>query len=106
MFANLNFTRSLSPKFSAGFTFNYQSEEFLNLPDNSESLLGAATISYFFGDFRLNLTYQAELMDELDTMQGGRNIIDVVENQILIGLIFSPPTRAQREEIERLRALL
>jgi len=105
-FANLNFTRSLSPKFSVGFTFNYQFEEFLNLPDDSESFLGAATISYFFGDFRLNLTYQGELMDELDTMDGGREITDVVENQILIGLIFSPPTRAQREQVERLRTLL
>ena len=105
-FANLNFTRSLSPKFSAGLTFNYQFEEFLNLPDNSESFLGAATISYFFGDFRLNLTYQGELMDELDTMDGGREITDVIENQILIGLIYSPPTRAQREQVERLRTLL
>ena len=105
-FANLNFTRSLTPKFSLGFTFNYQFEEFLNLPDDSESVLAAATLSYFFGDFRLNLTYQRELMDALDTMDGASEITDVDENQILIGLIFSPPTRAQRDEIVRLRSLL
>jgi len=115
-FASASWLQQLSLQLRSDLGVSFETQEFDNRPDNSESLLLRASLIY-----QLNNSFELQFGVINDTASGlstrlsaggavdadaAIETIDVTENRVIFGLRWSPPSRADRELIVELQSLL
>lgn len=110
-FASANWAQRLSPQLRSELAVTYETQEFDNLPDNSESLLLEAQLIYSLTrsfDLQLGVTHDngTGLRTRFTDVNGIEEDIDVTENRFSIGLRWAPPSRASQDLTVELKSLL
>lgn len=101
-FASVAWNRALSARIFAGVSGSYIREEFLNVADESDSLVGSATLGYGLSrSWQFQLGYSFELRDGIETSNEGNSVVatafDSIENRVTLALRWEPPTRANKD---------
>ncbi len=114
-FASAFWSKRLSQQLRSELGFNYETQDFLNRADTSESVLARATLVYSLSrsfDVQFSVTHDTGtgIRTRFVNSVGGGFIenedIDVTENRFAIGLRWAPPSRASQELTVELKSLL
>ncbi len=107
LFANLSGFYSLTPKLGLGGTLGHSNEEDVVGGEFIRSSFATLSLRYQIStSFVLRARYLHEILEGLATNDVEDEITDSVENRVFVSLTYAPPTRANRDEVERLRSLL
>ena len=109
VFASATWSQGISPKLRSELDVSYESQDYQNIADNSESVLFQAQLIY-----SLSTSFDLELGFINDTASGllsrqtqvDNGVIDVTENRVKIALIWAPPSRASQDLTIELKSLL
>lgn len=110
-FASAVWSQRLSQQLRSELGVNYETQEFLNRADNSESVIARAQLIYSLSrsfDLQLGFTHDTgtgtltRFTDDVGTLEE----IDVTENRVAVGLRWAPPSRASQELTVELKSLL
>lgn len=106
-FADLAYGTELSSRITASASLSYAQEEYRNIDDHSESLLGSLSFLYAVGrSFTAGLQYDHEINDARRTLGGVVSLTDSVENRVLFTLKYAPLSRVDKNIIVRLKSLV
>jgi len=111
-FASASYTRSFTPRTRIATSLSFESQDSINLPDNSQSLLGSIQLFHRLSrSFEFQLGYRGTVSESedtinLDALDAPLEIADITENRVTVGFRWSPPTRASRDLTIELRSLL
>ncbi len=115
-FASASYTQSLSARTTISLSANYERQDFVNRPDEIQSVLGIASFGYqLTRSFELILGYRFNVSDGQRTIvtdftPGAESLglepIDVIENRGTITLVWAPPSRASKDLTIELSSLL
>lgn len=118
-FATAVWAQRLSSQLRSELSLSYETQEFDNIVDNSESLLLGAQLTYSLTrsfNLLLGITHDSgtglrtrftELVDDgEDLVIGVAEDIDVTETRFSIGLNWAPPSRARQDLTVELKSLL
>lgn len=110
-FASATLSQQLSPRLGSEILASYESEDFDNLQDNSESFLVSAQLFYALSrsfSLEFGLSFDRGTGFETQAIGGidGFDQIDVTETRASFGVRWAPPSRASQELTVELRSLL
>lgn len=110
-FASATLSQRFSPRLSSELFASYESEDFDNVQDNSDSFLVSAQLFYALSrSFSLEVGISHDQGTGLETQAIGGvsqlDEIDVTETRASVGLRWSPPSRASQQLTVELRSLL
>lgn len=110
-FATANWAQRLSRQLRSELSISYETQEFDNLRDNSQSVLIGAQLIYSLTrsfDLQLGVTHDngSGLRTRFTDVTGVEEDIDVTENRVAIGLRWAPPSRASQDLTVELKSLL
>lgn len=111
-YASTSLSRSLTARSRIASTLSYEKQEFINLPDNSQSVLGTLQWVYqLTRSFEFLAGYRGSIADgdrtrNLAAVGDSLELIDVTENRLTLGLRWAPPTRASKDLTIELKSLL
>jgi len=107
VFGSANLSQPLTANLALGLGVDYETEEFSNTEEESESLQANFSLIYSFStSFTATFTYIRDIQEGLQIDDGISDITDQTENRFFISLLYAPPTRALKSEVVRLKSLL
>jgi len=106
-FASASFMRQLSALTRFQTSLRYSTQDFVNTPEETQSLLGTASISRVIGrSFSVSLEYSTSVTGGKRTTTDGLEDIDTMQNRVTFGLVWAPPTRANKDLTVQVQSLL
>ena len=110
-FAYASWSQRLSNRLISDFGINFETQDYDNLNDNSDSTLIRAQITYELStsfDLQFGVTHDTAtgIVTRFNTGSPVENEIDVTENRFSLGLRWMPPSRASQDLTVELRSLL
>ena len=111
VFASAFWSQRLSLQLRSELSISYESQDFDNLEDNSQSVLLGAQLIYGLSrsfDLLLGITRDdgSGLRTLFTDVVGIEEDLDITENRVSIGLRWAPPSRASEDLTVELRSLL
>lgn len=111
-YASTNFSYAFTPRTSVETALSYEKQDFINRVDNSQSLVGAVQFAYqLTRSFELQAGYRGSASDgetsrNQTDAEAPTELIDIIENRLILGLRWAPPTRASKDLTIELKSLL
>jgi len=104
-------SRQITPRINLEFGLEFQTEQFDNREDESDSVLASAVASFQLSQsFQLSLGARTSRTEGIDTRtlvnEDGSNKLDRIENRVSLELQWAPPSRAKQESVVQLKQLL
>jgi len=110
--AGASLSQDFTPRLRVDTGVNFSQQDFNNRSDNTQSLLGEAQLAYRLSrSFEAQLGYRVNFSDGMRTQTDAEGVqtlekVDSVENRIIFGLRWAPPTRATKNLTFQLKSLL
>ncbi|MBX2883593.1 MAG: hypothetical protein KTR32_26805 [Granulosicoccus sp.] len=110
-FAYVSWSQQLTSQLLADVGVSYESQDYDNLSDHSDSTLISARFIYdLTNSFSLQLGFTHDtasgVRTDFNTGVGVENDIDITENRVSLGLRWQPPSRASQNLTVELKSLL
>lgn len=110
-FAYLTWSRRITNRLRSDIGVSYETQEYDNLPDNTDSTLLTAVLVYGLTssfDLQVGVTHDTAVgsRTRFENGVGVEEDIDVTENRFTIGLRWQPPSRASQDLTVELKSLL
>lgn len=107
LFANVSGYYGLTPKLGVGATIGHSREEDVVGDEFSRSSYATISLRYQLStSFVLRARYLHEILEGFATNALTDDITDSNENRVFFSLTYAPPTRANQDQVERLKSLL
>ena len=107
LYASLNGFYALTPKLGINGTLAHSQDKFVVGDEFSRSSYASVSLRYQLStSFALKGQYLHRILKGLAISEIETDITDANENRVFVSLTYAPPTRANQDQVERLKSLL